>query len=82
MMLFSWVAIKQVWASGKCDGGKYIDHPALQAECLHQQTVSSSNSGVYPAPDDGTEPRPYPEPIVIPAPLPMPKTMPTEPPAE
>lgn len=75
MLLFSWVAIKQVLATGKCEGGVYVDHPALQLECQHQQTVNTSNYDPYPSPDS----EPYPVPISTQV---TPRQLPTEPPGD
>lgn len=79
VVLFSWVAIVQVYAGEKCSGKAYENHPALQAECLHQQNVNQENSSAYPEP----EIVPYPAPIEIIRPTSAPistPALPTEPP--
>jgi hypothetical protein len=76
--LFSWVAIKQVYTGEKCTGRVYEGHMALQAECLHQQTVNQESEYPEPYVEEG-EPIPYPAPMNTPMPVPT-RTMPTEPP--
>jgi hypothetical protein len=71
--LVAWLPIQ---SGEKCTVGVYTDHPGLQAECLHQQTVSHGES--YPAPGD---PYPYPAPVEPGEPLPtaQPELTPTSP---
>lgn len=61
---FTLFLINSVFAAQPCTGGIYENHPGLQVECLHQNSVNHGDDP-YPAP--------YPAPVdPIPTFLPMP----------
>jgi hypothetical protein len=88
LAVFSWGAIRQVWAADPCAGGVYANRPALIAECLHQLTIKSGTNDAYPPPIEpppypGPEGQPVPDPVTPkPSQTPRPPFVPTAPPED
>ncbi len=60
VVIIALAAITIAGAREVCTGEKYEGHPALQQECLHQQTVNQGAGEAYPGPE--VTPAPYPPP--------------------